>query len=323
MTPDPTTQDTGSAAPLSTVDRIAAALESLEDTPADDELVAPEAEEESAPEAEEEFSAEDEAPADEEAPAPEPDVPVAITLKDGTVLTPDEVEKGYLRQSDYTRKTQALAEQRKAAEADYEAVRSERALYAEQLGRLTEVLTGQAPQEPPAELRHSDPAEWTARRQEVIAYELQLAKVAGERQRVQEQMARDAETRHAQYLATERDRLFEAFPEWATNREKAQQDMNALRATGAEYGFSDAELDSVADHRAIRLLHDAMQYRKSQAAKAAVQPRIAKAPVLKPGTTGRVVQEGSQYKKVVSQAQRSGKRSDAEKALAEIFARQK
>lgn len=299
-------------------EKIAALFAADEAEPDDEGEIAADAE---APE--EEADAEEDAPADEEAEAPEPAAPAPIRLSDGTELTVEEVEKGYLRQSDYTRKTQALAEQRKAAEAEFEGVRAERALYAEQLGRLTEVLQGNAPVEPPAELRQTDPAEWTARKQEVLAYELQLAKVAGERQRVQEQMARDAEAKHAQYLATERERLFEAFPEWATNRDKAQQDMNALRATGAEYGFSDAELDSVADHRAIRLLHDAMQYRKlkaeQSAAKAKVQPKIAKAPVLKPGSTGKVgPKPTTDIRRAQERLKSTGKLDDAARAIAAL-----
>lgn len=271
----------------------------------------------------EEAEAEEDAPADEEAAAPEPTVPAPIRLSDGTELTVEEVEKGYLRQSDYTRKTQALAEQRKAAESEFEGVRAERALYAEQLGRLTEVLQGNAPAEPPAELRQTDPAEWTARKQEVLAYELQLAKVAGERQRVQEQMARDAEVQRTQYLAAQREKLFERFPEWATNREKAQQDMNALRAAGMGYGFTESELDEVGDARTIEVLHDAMQYRKlkaeQSAAKAKVQPKIAKAPVLAPGSTGKVgPKPTTDARRAQERLKSTGKLDDAARALAAL-----
>lgn len=40
-----------------------------------------------------------------------------FTLPDGTVVTREELIKGYLRQSDYTRKTQALSEKARQAEA--------------------------------------------------------------------------------------------------------------------------------------------------------------------------------------------------------------
>lgn len=43
---------------------------------------------------------------------------IVHTLDDGTELTAEEIDKGYLRQSDYTKKTQELAEQRKALESD-------------------------------------------------------------------------------------------------------------------------------------------------------------------------------------------------------------
>lgn len=39
-----------------------------------------------------------------------------IVLKDGTEITLDEIDNGYMRQSDYSRKTQALAEEKRALE---------------------------------------------------------------------------------------------------------------------------------------------------------------------------------------------------------------
>jgi hypothetical protein len=45
-----------------------------------------------------------------------------FTLDDGTPVTAEEARLGYMRQRDYTHKTQTLAEQRKSAEADLELV---------------------------------------------------------------------------------------------------------------------------------------------------------------------------------------------------------
>lgn len=45
-----------------------------------------------------------------------------IDMGDGQLMTLGELKKGYLRQSDYTRKTQALAEERKAFEAERNAL---------------------------------------------------------------------------------------------------------------------------------------------------------------------------------------------------------
>lgn len=231
---------------------------------------------------------ETESEADEAATPPAP-APV-VTLDDGTELTADEVKKSYLRQADYTRKTQALAEERKTAAAEAEQVRAERSTYAERLTQLEAVLSQQLPNADGLDaIRQTDPAEYAARMADITRQQQQLATVQMERQRVLQQQSEEAAKQHSQYLASERDRLLEAVPEWGADPTKAQADLAEMRSVGQAYGFSDQELDQVADHRAILLLRDAMAYRREKAARAKVQPKIAKAPVLKPGTTGKVV----------------------------------
>jgi len=69
----------------------------------------------------------------------EQDQPTVFTVKvDGkeVEVTLDELQKGYSRTQDYTRKTQQIAEIRKQVEAETEAVRAERAQYAQMLGAL-------------------------------------------------------------------------------------------------------------------------------------------------------------------------------------------
>ena len=60
-------------------------------------------------------------------------------------VTLDELKNSYMRNADYTRKTQQVAEQRKAAEANLEAVLGERQRYADQLTVLEEALSQQEP----------------------------------------------------------------------------------------------------------------------------------------------------------------------------------
>jgi len=293
-------------------DSIAALLASDEDTEpdaADDTPDAPVAEEE-----------QDEEP-DAAAEAPEETEPVStapIRLSDGTTLTLEEVEKGYLRQADYTRKTQAVAEQRKAQETEFEAVRAERQQYATQLQMLAEVLASQGPDAPPPELRQTDPAEYAARMADVMAHQQHLATVAAKQQQVQSQVAADQAAKQAQYLAAERERLLDVVPEWR-DQAIATRDLQALRAVGAEYGFSDQELDSVADHRALLLLRDAKAWRDHRKATDHVKPKIAKAPVLKPGAQGAVAPKSApDTQKALSRLKSTGKVDDAARALKAI-----
>jgi hypothetical protein len=54
----------------------------------------------------------DNGPSDTDTTAESPDTSQRLTLSDGTQVSLDELERGYLRQSDYTRKTQDLSRQR-------------------------------------------------------------------------------------------------------------------------------------------------------------------------------------------------------------------
>ena len=65
-------------------------------------------------------------------------------------VTQDELVKGYQREADYTKKTQKLAEQRKAVEAEYAAVEQAKHLrdtYAQRLQIIEQALQSQTPSE--------------------------------------------------------------------------------------------------------------------------------------------------------------------------------
>jgi hypothetical protein len=292
--------------------------ESPEPEAAEEADVAPEEEdaaEDAAEPAAEEATEEDEA-TEPEAPAP------VVTLDDGTALTADEVKKSYLRQADYTRKTQAVAELRKETEAEKAKASEERSIYAERLTQLEALLQQNAPSTEGLDvLRQTDPAEYAARVADLNRQQQQLASVQQERQRVLQQQSEEAAKQHSQYLAAERDRLLEAVPEWNADRAKAQEELQALRSAGLEYGFSDQELDQVADHRAILLLRDAMRYRQGLKATAKVQPKIARAPVLKPGTTGRVAAKPAAKKRQsdFERLKRTGRAEDAARLFEDLL----
>jgi len=64
---------------------------------------------------------------------------VKIDGKD-TEVSLEDLTNGYSRTADYTRKTQALAQERKEAQAEFDIVRQERQQYAQLLGALQQQL---------------------------------------------------------------------------------------------------------------------------------------------------------------------------------------
>ncbi len=98
----------------------------------------------------------------------------------------DELIKGYSRTSDYTKKTQNLAEQRKAVESErtkIEEAAKLRDTYAQRLQVIEQMLT--QPTEDLTALKDNDPVGYAIKVAENMEREKQLAAVRAERESVQ------------------------------------------------------------------------------------------------------------------------------------------
>lgn len=230
----------------------------------------------------------------------------------------DELLNGYQRKSDYTKKTQTLAEQRKAVEAERARIEEAARLrdtYAERLQVIEQMLT--QPEEDISSLKDTDPIGYAVKMAERVEREKQLAAVREERQKVFAQQQADQQQRLQAHLAQEAERLKAAIPELA-DEAKAPIVRQEIRNFAKAAGFSDQELSSVYDHRAVVTLYKAMQYDKLQKAKPGVAKRVAEAPkTLRPGTSQ--PQTGDEAtKRIRKQLKQSGKTRDAA-ALFERF----
>lgn len=89
-----------------------------------------------------------------------------------------------------------------------------------------------------------------------------------------------------------------------------------LVSAGQEYGYSEDEIAQVMDHRALRVLHDAAQYRKLQSSQKAVTEKTAKArPVLKPGAKKRGDSRRKAHEAAAQRARKTGSVEDVAASL--------
>ena len=194
---------------------------------------------------------------------------------DEAEVTLDELKNSYMRNADYTRKTQQVAEQRKAAEAELAAVQGERQRYADQLAVVEQALSQQEPtQEYWNELYQSDPLEYT--RQRDLARDRKKA-MEQMQQRVQQEQAAQLQAQAQQRLAQERDRMNELIPEWL-DEEVAAKEKAAVVTYAQRQGYSDVELAQVSDARAVSMIRKAYLYDELMSGKPAAQKRASKAP---------------------------------------------
>jgi hypothetical protein len=227
----------------------------------------------------------------------------------------DELIKGYSRTSDYTKKTQALAEQRKEIEAEKAKVSEAARLrdqYAQRLQVIEQMLT-QSPQENLAELKETDPIGYAVKMAEQVEREKQLAAVRQERAQVAQRQQYEQQERLKAHLSQEAQKLQSAIPEMA-DEVKGEVVRKEIKDFARSIGFSEQELASVYDHRAVLTLYKAMQYDKLQKSKPATAKRVAEAPkTLRPGTAQQSSPDQDAVKKLKGQLRKSGKQRDAAK----------
>lgn len=243
----------------------------------------------------------------------EPQSKRKLKLPDGAEVDEDEAVKGYLRQSDYTRKTQQVAEERKKLEGE---LRPQVERYAKQLAELEAALKEMAPQEPNWKaLRQTlPPEEFSARVAEWQLFERQQAAVKVEREKAEQEAAKLAAREHEENAKAAFDRLMTLIPEWKDDKVGKAERQQILEYV-APLGLTREHLAATTSPELFVILRDAARYHalKQKTGKSAPAPqKKAAAPVLRPGAaqpaTATVV---SEQKKARDRAKASGRVEDA------------
>lgn len=254
----------------------------------------------------------------------EDEVPAILKLK----VNGEEVEKPIdevvaLAQQglDYTQKTQQVAEQRKELEEYAKGIQAQEAIFRQEV-ELQNVLINEV-------------AQITALDQKLAAYQnvnwQQLSdndfveaqklfftfnQLQQDRNALVSQFeAKKQEVVHKQTqllsekIAQGKEILAKEIPNWSPETNQL------LLSTGKEYGFTDAELNSVVDPRHVKVLHDAMQWRKLQK-NSTVKNKISNAkPVVKPGAKDSKAEANSNHRQLRDSLRKTGKADLAQKLI--------
>jgi hypothetical protein len=228
----------------------------------------------------------------------------------------DELINGYQRTADYTKKSQALAEQRKAIEAErvhLEQVKQERQAYAQKLQALNQFLGQQNQGENLEALKEVDPIGYAVKVAERSERDKQLAIVRAEQNRIAQQQQAEQQQSLQKHIASEAEKLNASIPELATP--KGDEVRKQIREYAKSQGWSDQELSSVYDHRAVLTLYKAMKFEQLQKSKPEIQKKVQQAPkMLKSGTSAPAT-KSQQEKQVMQRLRQSGKVRDAAAAF--------
>lgn len=226
----------------------------------------------------------------------------------------DELKSGYSRDSDYRQKTHALAEERRMLDEQKTSLSQS---YDGKLKELTDLIgaaesyIGQSSKEDLQKMYEEDPT--------------QAAKIDFQQRQQREsfnKLKQQAEVvklqQYNQYLDEQKRLAATKIPEYS-DPVKGVTFKNQMKNTLSEYGFNDQEIGSLADHRFLMVLRDAMEY-KNLKSKPVTNKKVTTAPkVVKSGTPKMEDSRRAAVKQKIGRLKRSGKINDAQSAILEII----
>lgn len=239
---------------------------------------------------------------------------------------PAALKDAHLRWSDYTQKTQQLAQERQAAEQELGALHSQLKERAQRLDAVLQHFSGadqQVDWKRLNQLAQSDPDEYIRQRARLEERQALIAEATQARdEALQVDHAKQLKERQ-EWAESERKRTLEVIKEWQD--EKARKaDIELIRKYGTEVaGLGDAELRNTIDHRLVRILRDAAYGHKARARAKEARSRVEAAPpkALKPGARGsNGAQRTKQVSALANRAQATGNVRDLGALLAGTMA---
>ena len=240
---------------------------------------------------------------------------------DGEEITIEELRSGHLRQKDYTRKTQELAENRKAMEAQYQEIERERAEYAQLLPAMAERIQQAAEQEPDWDtLYDTDPVmaakaerQWRKEQEGRVA---QLQAVQAEQQRMQQIAAQKHQHLQQSYLEQQRHILPDIIPEWR-DKKVAATEATQIRDFLLGEGFSEQDVSGMSNATLVKLARKAMLYDRGEtrANEVKAKPKKPRAKILKSGSRASQPKRTSAAQEAQNRARKTGRVNDAAAAI--------
>ena len=235
---------------------------------------------------------------------------------------PKKLKDALLRQQDYTRKTQEVAEQRKTVEEKAQVLEIRQKFQAEHFGKAVEAqsLNSQLQQYSQvnwAELAETNPSQYLQLDRQYRQLQESANRVNAEIQQLGGQFTAKMQEEKARAQAKCIEELRKEYKDFGPDL------LRNLDETGRSFGFTGEELAEIVDPRVIRVLHAASQFKKLQAGKVLAEKKVREVKSIKmTGSRSANTQHANaQLKEASDRLKKTGKASDAEAYLAARFAR--
>ena len=180
-----------------------------------------------------------------------------------------------------------------------------------QLQQQSQQIGMQPPQPPTKDMFNSDPIGYMEAKMNYDEAKAQYDQHVFEVQKLQQQQNAQNEQARQSFLQEQAKLLQQHIPEIA-DPEKGDKLKADLVKTGVHYGFTEQEMQSVADARYIRALNDAMKWQRLQQKKLTASKKEQPKPVVKAGAKRRANDgEAAARKKQQQRLRKSGRIEDA------------
>ena len=260
----------------------------------------------------------------EEEEQSEDEVPALLKLKvngEDVEKPLDEVVALAQQGLDYTQKTQQVAEQRKELEVYAESIKAQEQAFQEQM-QLNNVLIEdvakitsldqQLNQYANVNWQQLSDNDFVEAQKLFFSYnqlQQERSQLVSQFEAKKQQVVQKQSQLMAEKIAKGKEVLAKEIPNWSPETNQA------LLSTGKDYGFSDAELNSIVDPRHVKVLHDAMQWRKLQQ-NSVVKKKVSNAkPVVKPGSKDTKAEANSNHRQLRESLRKTGKSDAAQKLI--------
>jgi len=218
---------------------------------------------------------------------------------DGEDVSLDDVrkwQKGHLMQSDYTKKTTTLADERKAFEVDRDSTRENLTQSQTEVSEMKDMLTVLVAEDEEinwAELKDDDPDRYIELKEKADKRRAALEKVKSERNTPADDPA---------LIESESRKLFAANPDWLDESGKAteacKEDSNLMSEWAANAGYTDEEYKSLNRAHHLTTVLKAAKYDQLQEKGRKIKETREKVPVVtKPKATVVKTQPMSRHEK--------------------------
>jgi len=196
----------------------------------------------------------------------------------------EDLKQGYSGQQYVQKGMQDASAQKKEAEAVYAALTNERQQLAELYQSIQQGNITAPPEKPTKEMFDADPIGYMKQNldyeEQKGAYDMQMMQL----QQVSQQSSEAEANAKQAYLKEQMQILQREIPDFADSKRATALKENLVKYGTTHYGYTTEEISQITDHKAIKVLHDAVRYQEIIKGKSQAKTKTKSAkPMLKPG----------------------------------------